>query len=237
MKKINLITISFCLLLLANMSCSNKYQIIKKRKPMENKTDSISYVLGQEVGGYYVSQEIAIDSNQFVQGFLDALHKKSSIDPAVKEKVIQQFQMEQQSKQQAKAAQKAADNKAKGAAFLAENKKKEGVFTTPTGLQYKIVKQGNEEHPKASDVVKVHYHGTLIDGTVFDSSVQRGEPATFPLNRVIPGWTEGVQLMTKGSKYIFYIPSNLAYGDHEAGAIAPGSTLIFEVELLEINPK
>lgn len=237
MKRINVITISICLLLLTNMSCNNKYKIINKRKPMVTKTDSISYILGQEVGGYYLSQEIAIDSNEFVQGFLDALNKKSAIDPAVKEKVIQQFQMEQQSKQQAKAAQKAADNKAKGAAFLAENKKKEGVFTTPTGLQYKIVKQGNEEHPKATDVVKVHYHGTLIDGTVFDSSVQRNEPATFPLNRVIPGWTEGVQLMTKGSKYIFYIPSNLAYGDREAGAITPGSTLIFEVELLEINPK
>jgi len=204
---------------------------------MVTKTDSISYVLGQEVGGYYLSQEIAIDSNEFVQGFLDALNKKSIIDPAVKEKVIQQFQMEQQAKQQAKSAQKSAESKAKGAAFLAENKKKEGVITTPTGLQYKIIKYASEEHPKATDVVKVHYHGTLIDGTVFDSSVERKEPATFPLNRVIPGWTEGVQLMTLGSKYIFYIPSNLAYGDREAGSIPPGSTLIFEVELLEINPK
>ncbi len=208
-----------------------------KTKPMTTKTDSISYVLGQEVGGYYVSQEIVVNSDEFIQGFVDALNKRSAIDPAVKEKVIQQFQMEQQAKTQAKTQAKSAENKAKGAAFLAENKKKEGVFTTPTGLQYKIIKQGNEEHPKATDVVKVHYHGTLIDGTVFDSSVQRNEPATFPLNRVIPGWTEGVQLMTKGSKYIFYIPSNLAYGDREAGAISPGSTLIFEVELLEINPK
>jgi FKBP-type peptidyl-prolyl cis-trans isomerase len=104
-------------------------------------------------------------------------------------------------------------------------------------LQYKIVKQGVGEHPKATDKVKVHYHGTLIDGTVFDSSVQRGEPISFGLNQVIPGWTEGVQLMNPGAKFIFYIPSNLAYGDREAGAIAPGSTLIFEVELFEINPK
>lgn len=235
MKKINIITLTVCLLFTASVFGQKKEN--NKSKPMTTKTDSISYVLGLEVGGYYLSQEIAVNSDQFMQGFIDALNKKSSIDPAVKEKVIQQFQAEQQAKQQIKTAQKSGENKTKGAAFLAQNKTKEGVITTPTGLQYKIVKVGNDVHPLATDVVKVHYHGTLIDGTVFDSSVQRGEPATFPLNRVIPGWTEGVQLMTVGSKYIFYIPSNLAYGDRETGSIAPGSTLIFEVELLEINPK
>lgn len=235
MKKVNVIMISICLLFAINTYGQKNKNNTKK--PMTNKSDSISYVLGQEVGGYYLSQEILVDSDQFMQGFVDAFNKTSAIDQATKEKIIQLFQMEQQAKQKAKTAQKSGENLAKGTAFLENNKKNTDVVTTPSGLQYKIVKQGQGEHPKATDVVKVHYHGTLIDGTVFDSSVQRNEPATFPLNRVIPGWTEGVQLMTPGSKYIFYIPSNLAYGDRETGAIAPGSTLIFEVELLEINPK
>jgi FKBP-type peptidyl-prolyl cis-trans isomerase FkpA len=235
MKKVNVIMISICLLFAINTYGQKNKNNTKK--PMTNKSDSISYVLGQEVGGYYLSQEILVDSDQFMQGFVDAFKKTSAIDQATKEKIIQQFQMEQQAKQQAKTAQKSGENKAKGTAFLENNKKNADVVTTPSGLQYKVVKQGAGEHPKATDVVKVHYHGTLIDGTVFDSSVQRNEPATFPLNRVIPGWTEGVQLMTPGSKFTFYIPSNLAYGDRETGAIAPGSTLIFEVELLEINPK
>jgi len=234
MRKTNLILLISFLILGTSIYGQTK---TNKTKPMTTKLDSISYVLGQEVGGYYLSQEIIVNTDEFTQGFIDAFNKTSAIDPATKEKIIQQFQVEQQAKQQVKTAQKSGENKAKGAAFLEANKKKEGVFATPTGLQYKIVKQGEGEHPKPTDVVKVHYHGTLIDGTVFDSSVQRNEPATFPLNRVIPGWTEGVQLMTKGAKYIFYIPSNLAYGDRETGSIAPGSTLVFEVELLEINPK
>ena len=235
MKKINLIILSA--LVLVSVSTFGQKTEINTTKPMTTKSDSISYVLGQEVGGYYLSQDIAVQIDEFMKGFIDAFNKNSAIDPATKDKIIQQFQAEQQAKMQAKNAQKSAENKAKGAAFLEANKKKEGVITTPSGLQYKIIKQGTGVNPKATDVVKVHYHGTLIDGTVFDSSVQRNEPATFPLNRVIPGWTEGVQLMKPGAKFIFYIPSNLAYGDRDSGAIAPGSTLIFEVELFEINPK
>ncbi len=235
MKKVNVIMISICLLFAINTYGQKNNNNTKK--PMTNKTDSISYVLGQEVGGYYLSQEIMVNTDEFMQGFIDAFKKISAIDQATKEKLIQQFQMEQQAKHQAKTAQKSGENKAKGAAFLENNKKNADVVTTPSGLQYKIVKQGQGEHPKATDKVKVHYHGTLIDGTVFDSSVQRGEPISFGLNQVIRGWTEGVQLMTPGSKFIFYIPSELAYGDRETGSIAPGSTLIFEVELFEINPK
>jgi len=121
--------------------------------------------------------------------------------------------------------------------FLEKNKNVEGVTTTPSGLQYKVLRLGQGARPTAADNVKVHYHGTLIDGTVFDSSVERGEPITFPLSGVIAGWTEGVQLMPVGSKFVFYIPSELGYGEQGAGGfIPPGATLIFEVELLDINP-
>ena len=132
--------------------------------------------------------------------------------------------------------QAAAQNKTAGEAFLAQNKNKEGVMTTASGLQYKVLKEGSgTEHPTATSKVKVHYHGTLIDGTVFDSSVERGEPIEFGLNQVIKGWTEGVQLMVVGEKTRFFIPSELAYGNGSAGVITPGSTLIFDVELLDFK--
>ncbi|MCA1930138.1 MAG: FKBP-type peptidyl-prolyl cis-trans isomerase [Pararheinheimera sp.] len=130
----------------------------------------------------------------------------------------------------------AALNLEKGSAFLAENSKKDGVKSTASGLQYEVLQSGSgDSHPSASSTVRVHYHGTLIDGTVFDSSVERGETISFPLNRVIPGWTEGVQLMKVGDKFRFYIPSNLGYGNRSAGKIPAGSTLIFDVELFEIQ--
>ena len=132
-------------------------------------------------------------------------------------------------------ASKYADNKEAGMAFLEANKAVAGVQVTESGLQYKVEKMGKGKKPSATDKVKVHYHGTLIDGTVFDSSVERGEPIVFALNQVIPGWTEGVQLMPVGSKFTFYIPYELAYGDRETGAIKPYSALIFEVELLGIE--
>jgi FKBP-type peptidyl-prolyl cis-trans isomerase FkpA len=127
--------------------------------------------------------------------------------------------------------------KEKGEKFLKENATKEGVKTTSSGLQYKVLKEGEGKQPKATDTVQVHYKGTLIDGTEFDSSYKRGEPIAFPLNRVIPGWTEGVQLMKEGSKYQFFIPSNLAYGERgtPGGPIGPNETLIFEVELLKVQ--
>ncbi|WP_375749500.1 FKBP-type peptidyl-prolyl cis-trans isomerase [Vibrio sp. HN007] len=132
---------------------------------------------------------------------------------------------------------KVADvNFAEGQAFLAENAKKEGVMTTESGLQYLILQEGSgDTHPKSTDMVKVHYHGTLIDGTVFDSSVDRGEPISFPLNRVIKGWQEGVQNMVVGQKVRLFIPSTLGYGKNGTGPIPPSATLIFDVELLEIQ--
>ncbi len=131
--------------------------------------------------------------------------------------------------------EKAEANSVAGKTFLEENKKREGVVETPSGLQYEIIKEGNGPKPTAQDSVKCHYHGTTITGTVFDSSVVRKQPATFPLNRVIKGWTEGVQLMPVGSKWKLFLPSELAYGSQQVGThIGPNSTLIFEVELLEI---
>jgi FKBP-type peptidyl-prolyl cis-trans isomerase len=129
-----------------------------------------------------------------------------------------------------------ADGAAAGADFLKENAKKEGVKTTPSGLQYKVLKEGEGKSPKATDNVRVHYRGTLLNGTEFDSSIKRGEPAEFPLNHVIKGWTEGVQLMKEGAKYQFFIPANLAYGERgtPGGPIGPNETLIFEVELLKV---
>ena len=130
----------------------------------------------------------------------------------------------------------AVENKQKGEDFLAANKQVESVKTTESGLQYMVLQPGTgQQHPKATDTVKVHYHGTLLDGTVFDSSVERGEPIEFGLHQVIKGWTEGLQLMVVGEKARLFIPSELAYGNRSAGAIAPGSTLIFDVELLGIN--
>lgn len=130
----------------------------------------------------------------------------------------------------------AGPNQQQGSAFLADNAKKDGVITTASGLQYQVLQAGTgDRHPSATDTVRVHYHGTLIDGTVFDSSVERGETISFPLNRVIPGWTEGVQLMKIGDKFRFFIPSGLGYGNRSAGKIPPGSVLIFDVELFEIQ--
>lgn len=133
-------------------------------------------------------------------------------------------------------AKSAEENKKQGVAFLAENTKKEGVVTTASGLQYEVLKPGDGAKPSATDNVTVHYEGKTLDGKVFDSSYKRGSPATFPLNRVIAGWTEGVQLMQEGAKYRFYIPSNLAYGERGAGTdIGPNETLIFDVELIAIQ--
>lgn len=195
--------------------------------------EKISYALGADVGGAFKGMGINLKAESFTQGVIDALAGQIKFS---KEELQSIFEIVNQ-KVQENQNNATAGEKEKGAKFLAENKKQEGVVETPSGLQYKVVKMGDGPKPTANDKVKVHYHGTLLDGTVFDSSVERGEPITFPLNGVIRGWTEGVQLMPTGSKFIFYIPSDLAYGDRGAGQlIKGGATLIFEVELLEINP-
>lgn len=221
----------FAIVLVTNMASAQKNET--KKTTMKNELDSMSYFLGNEIGSYYRTNDIELNPDLFMEGMVDALNNSSKLDEETKEKVMAMFQQQQQKK----ANQQLDMTKEAGRKFLEENKKNPDVKTTASGLQYKIIKSSDGVSPNASDKVNVHYHGTLIDGTVFDSSVQRGETITFGLNQVIRGWTEGLQLMKTGEKFIFYIPSELGYGDRAAGAQIPGgSTLIFEVELFEVNP-
>ena len=205
---------------------------------MELKTqkDKASYSIGVSIGKNLKDQKVEIQTDILVKGLLDAYTgAKTQLTEKEMGDVLAQFQQEIMAKAQEEAAKKGGENKSKGEKFLADNKNKPGVKTTPSGLQYTVISEGTGPKPTASSTVKVHYTGKLIDGTTFDSSVDRGEPVEFPLNGVIKGWTEGVQLMSKGAKYKFYIPSELAYGDRGAGnAIGPNETLVFEVELLDI---
>ena len=180
------------------------------------------------------AQELNIDD--FAQAIKDVITgAKKQVSDAEAQTLVQNFFAEQEKKQRAAAAEKFKTQKADGEKYLAENAKKDGVITLPSGLQYKILQEGNGRKPKATDRVKCHYEGMLIDGTLFDSSIQRGEPATFPLNGVIAGWTEGLQLMQEGAKYRFFIPYHLGYGEHGAGqSIPPFAALVFDVELIEV---
>ena len=191
--------------------------------------DKVAYALGTSIG-LQLQQMGAneLDITDFSQGVKDALAGSSVMERAEIEAVINEFFTRKSQEQAAKA-------KEEGARFLAENAKKEGVVTLPSGLQYQVLRAGNGKKPKATDQVRCHYEGTLINGTVFDSSYKRGEPAVFGLNQVISGWTEGVQLMQEGAKYRFFIPYNLAYGERGAGQqIPPFAALIFDVELIEV---
>lgn len=195
-----------------------------------------SYAVGQQIGSQILQIADTLEMRAFLLGLNDQIEKKPA--RLTEEQIVQamnEYREVAQKEREQKSKSAAENNKKKGAAYLAENGKKKGVATTSSGLQYEVLTPGNGPKPKADDQVKVHYHGTLLDGAVFDSSVARKEPVTFPLNRVIPGWTEGVQLMPVGAKYRFVIPASLAYGHMGAPPkIEPESTLIFEVELLEI---
>lgn len=199
--------------------------------------DKVSYALGIGIGRQ-LSQMGAdnLDIDDFAKAIKDILAgKKPEIDDAEAQTLVKDFFEKQEAKQRAAAAEKFKETKEKGEAYLAENAKKEGVVTLPSGLQYQVIKEGNGRRPKATDKVKCHYEGMLVDGTLFDSSIQRGEPATFPLNGVIKGWTEGLQLMQEGAKYRFFIPYHLGYGENGAGAsIPPFAALVFDVELIEV---
>jgi FKBP-type peptidyl-prolyl cis-trans isomerase FklB len=199
---------------------------------LKNQKDKVSYSIGIEMGKNLKRQPIDIDPDILAKGIKDVLSggKVLLTDQEVSETMVA-FQKEMIAKLGEK-------NKAEGEAFLAENKKKEGVKTLPSGLQYKVIKAGSGKKPALSDTVTTHYRGTLIDGTEFDSSYLRGQPATFPVRGVIPGWTEALQLMEVGAKWQLFIPSNLAYGERGAGRIiGPNTTLIFEIELISIEEK
>lgn len=204
---------------------------------LSTQEQKLSYIFGQNIGSQFRSESVDVDVEAFSAGVRDAL---DDAEPRLSEEemmtVLEAFQEQQIAKQEAETAAAAEENKAAGEAFLAENAEKEGVVALDSGLQYKVIEEGEGASPAADDTVKVHYRGTLIDGTVFDSSYKRGVPATFGVNQVIPGWTEALQLMKEGAKWELYIPPSLAYGPGgTGGAIGPNETLIFEVELLDAS--
>ncbi len=210
-------------------------ELKKKTAPATPSTfnDSASYAIGRDVYMQWERQGLGIDGKIAGQAMIDYAEGHSLIKDHQARPLLQRFQENFERRQRAGVER----NIEAGRKYLDEVGKNKSVYTTASGLKYRMIKEGNGKKPKATDRVKVHYTGTLIDGTKFDSSVDRGEPITFALNQVIPGWTEGLQLMDEGSKYMLYLPYNLGYGEQPAGAIPPGSALIFEVELLEINPK
>jgi len=208
-----------------------------QKSDFKTQIDSVSYAIGLDIGQNLKQQGVEVNASLLARGLADAIAGSNrALTPEAVNKVMGEFRQQLMAKQQAHASEAGEKNQKEGTAFLAANKAKKGVVTLADGLQYEVIKEGTGASPKATDTVTVHYTGTLLDGTVFDSSVERGEPATFPLNMVIKGWTEGLQKMKVGSKYKFYIPSDLAYGANGAGGtIGPNSTLIFEVELLGVN--
>ena len=222
-------------------SAATKTGTASKDQPVTALTTSkqkASYAIGMNWGTGLHRQAIDVDTAALLQGMKDALAGgKTLLTEDEARTALMQLQKEMQEKQQAKAAAEGEANKKEGEAFLAANKSKEGVVTLPSGLQYKILTAGTGPKPTATDSVVCNYKGTLINGTEFDSSYKRGEPATFPVTGVIKGWTEALQLMPVGSKWELYIPADLAYGDNPppGAEITPGATLVFEVELLSIG--
>lgn len=220
--KFKLIVVMGILFLVSQVSAQEKLVL-------KNQKEKVSYIIGMNIGTNFKKQLIDIDPSILAKGIQGAL---SGTKPLLTEQEIQETMVAFQKELMEK-------HKKQGENFLAENKKKEGVKTLPSGLQYKVIKAGTGKKPKLDDTVAVHYRGTLIDGTEFDSSYRRGQPATFQVSGVIPGWTEALQLMEQGAKWQLFIPSNLAYGERgtPGGQIGPNATLIFEVELISIQEK
>jgi FKBP-type peptidyl-prolyl cis-trans isomerase FklB len=213
------------------------FGLAQDKPQLKDQKDKASYSIGYDIGETFKKQKIEVNVDALVAGLTEAMSgKDAAMTKEDREKTLQTFQKEMMEKQVAASKEAGAKNQAEGEKFLAENKKKDGVKTTASGLQYKVLKEGSGESPKETDTVVTNYRGTLIDGTEFDSSYKRNEPATFPVNRVIKGWTEALQLMKPGAKYQLFIPSSLAYGERGAGQqIGPNATLIFEVELLSVK--
>lgn len=223
-----------------NSSTSADRKPFEPLAKLETEADSLSYALGINVGQGLLSQYIQVpDIKAFATGLQDALNANGSnagfkLSDDALAALLMQIQNQMMYRQQEKMRELQAENLDKANAFLDENKSKEGVMTTPSGLQYRIVKEGDGPMPTPTSSVTVHYVGNLLDGTEFDSSRRRGQPATFPVTGVIEGWTEGLQLMKTGSIFEFYIPPQLAYGQNGNQRIPPNALLIFEVELLEV---
>ena len=208
----------------------------EEQTSLKSQKDKVSYIIGANLGSNLKSQSIDIDLDLFLKGLKDGLAgNKPLLSDAEMREAMNTFKEEMTKKQEDAMKKAAVKNKKDGDAFLAENKKKEGVVTLPSGLQYKIMTEGTGKTPKATDTVTVNYRGSLVDGTEFDSSYKRGQPATFPLNGVIKGWTEALQLMKEGAKWQLFIPSDLAYGEKAPPQIGPNATLIFDVELISVN--
>ena len=228
--------------LLGLMMISQPLSAQKKKdgkKPMTERKDKISYSIGYDLGKNFKEQGIEITADLVASGIKDALSgAKTALTDEEMENILKGFQMELQAKRTEAMNKEAEKANVENQKFFEENGKKEGVITTASGLQYKILSSKNDsgKSPKATNTVKVHYKGSLLNGKVFDSSYDRNEPIEFPLNGVIPGWTEGVQLMKEGDTFEFYIPSQLGYGARGAGGvIPPNAALIFVVELLEVK--
>lgn len=203
----------------------------QKKADLSTDKGKISYVIGQQIGRQLKGQGVEIDPNTLAASINDAV---TGQEPRLSQAEMQEVMMKAQQAQTSKMEAEGKENRTKGEKFLAENKTKPGVKATQSGLQYQILEEGKGKSPKATDTVRVHYKGQLIDGTVFDSSYERGEPVEFPLSGVIRGWTEGLQLMKTGGKARLYVPSDLAYGPQGRPGIPPNSVLIFDVELLEV---
>ena len=204
---------------------------------LKGEKEKLSYSVGMDIGVNLKRQSIEVDPDLLMKGFKDSYTGgKTLLTEEESRQAIQNFQKQLMAKQAEAMKQQAERNKADGEKFLAENKGKDGVKTTASGLQYKVTQEGTGKSPTADNTVEVHYKGTLINGTEFDSSYKRNQTATFPVSGVIPGWTEGLQLMKEGGKYQLFVPSNLAYGERGAGKdIGPNATLIFDVELISVK--
>jgi len=204
-----------------------------KSPQLKDQKDKVSYSIGMQIGFNLGRQKVDVNPDVLAAGNKDAIARKLQLTSDQVKHIMAQFEKEMEQKQK----EVGEKNKTEGAKYLEENKKKPGVKTTASGLQYKVIKEGTGAQPKATDMVTVNYRGTLIDGTEFDRSFKRGQPATFPVNGVIKGWTEALQLMKQGGKFQLFIPSNLAYGERAMGPdIGANSTLIFEVELQDVKP-
>lgn len=233
MRSMHFLTLAFSLPVLALSSAVNA-----GAKDLDSLNKKASYSIGFNFISRMNTQGVELDLSAFTQGATDAAKdNKSALSPEEMTQVLKEFQQNMQAAQLEKQKAVAEINLKAGSTFLAENAKVEGVFTTESGLQYKVLKEGNGATPKLDDTVVTHYEGRLIDGRVFDSSYSRNQPATFPVKGVIKGWTEALQLMQVGAKWQLFIPANIAYGESQRGQlIQPNSTLIFDIELLEIKP-